>query len=474
MGGSTTVQAPPQQNIAQEGQQTLASEIALAPQQLAAYQQTAPGYAATDVATLGQSLFGPSSNYNSLTGINNALTSQANQQTQQSNTQLRTANLQDVATLAPEALQQLQAVNPGLYSQLASQANLGNQQLTNPYAGQMQGIADSSAYNPVALNTNIQASQVAPNGMALAAQINPGGPSQLLGGLNQQAMTATQPSALQAQANGIASGLLSQNGQLDQYTQKKIQDQTAAAYAARGLDATNANLVAQAMNTQQAIQERQQQQVGLAQSIMQQGTAAQTAGQQFALGTQAANQGYGGLNLTAQQANQAALLNASTANAGLGLQASSANAGYGLQAQSLANQAQLAQYGANLTANQQQFGQYSNLFGINNQLQQEQFQQGQAVLGDYAQTMFNPYATILGQQTQNVGTNSALSGQAAQNNAGTNAMVANSFNPFTSYASNLYDTNYSGQLNANIGTANNNAAVTGAAIGAAGSALGSL
>lgn len=79
----------------------------------------------------------------------------------------------------------------------------------------------------------------------------------------------------------------------------------------------------------------------------------------------------------------------------------------------------------------------------------------------------NPYQMILGQS----GALSGASGAAGQAMGSANAgsQLANMYNPFTNGA---FNTIYGGQLNANTATASNNAAITGATIGAVGSVAG--
>lgn len=665
--GSTTVQAPQQVPLAQQGRDMLQAQVDLAPQQLAAYQQTAPQYAATDVKTLGQSLFGPDFSGN-LSDINNQLTQQANLQTAQANTALRGQNIQDVGQFGQTALNQYTALNPQLYGMRDYNASIAGQ-MKNPYQEFMQNLGATNTYQ--AINPQqAQMAQISGTPMVEAAQmaggsisglpnvsagtvgynnIQPGtigydairgaqiGAAQMrydrIGGssinagqigaqnvsastgnpvldaLNQRAL-AQQPSSLQTQQNQIASGLLDQGGNLSPQELRAVQQASRAGFAARGLDATNASVVDEALQTDMAKRARLQQNLGMAQGVQNQGLAEQAQQQNFGLGVNSANYGYGQLGLqgqlanqgtnlaasqsnlgaymaaqqanqqnqlqaglanqaagltagsqnlgaqmqasqlnqqnayqtqlanqqagltagqtnlsalmAAQQANQAAGIQTGTTNAQLGLQAGLANqqtaynsqlanlqaalqaqqfnAQAQMQAQQLnqaaALQAQLANQqnayqtqalnaGLNLTGQQtnaanamaaqnQQFGQQGALFGITNALDQANFGQRQQALNNYAATQFNPYATVLGQNTQNVGLNQSLLGNAFQNNSSTNAATMNQFNPFNAYGQNYFDTGYNAQAAANIATANNNAGMIGGLFGAAGALGGGL
>jgi hypothetical protein len=86
-----------------------------------------------------------------------------------------------------------------------------------------------------------------------------------------------------------------------------------------------------------------------------------------------------------------------------------------------------------------------------------------------AATAQNPFSTILGQS----GALSAASGAEGQaaNSSSASQQLENLYNPFSNGA---FSTIYGGQLQASQATAANNTAVTGAAVGAAGSAVGAL
>lgn len=94
--GSTHVDAPPPRNLAQEGTDTLNTQIALAPQQFAAESQFAPQYADLYASIMRDQ----APQYQALTG--------------QLNTQQRQQDINDVSTLGPQAMAAYRAANPQL------------------------------------------------------------------------------------------------------------------------------------------------------------------------------------------------------------------------------------------------------------------------------------------------------------------------------------------------------------------------
>lgn len=102
------------------------------------------------------------------------------------------------------------------------------------------------------------------------------------------------------------------------------------------------------------------------------------------------------------------------------------------------------------------------------QLQQQRRQNAAGLIGLNQATGGDPFLAILGRPSQTLGMMPGVAGQAAGFNPGS------MFNPESGYASDVFNTNYNAQAAANIATGNNKAAITGAAINAAGSAAGSL
>lgn len=285
--------------------QSLGTILKYQPDLYNAYAKYAPQYVGSNVQSLGQSLFGPSFSGN-LTDINSGLTNLANQQTVASNTALRTGNQADIANLAPGALAQLQQLNPGLYASLAGQS-----------AAAGRGLSPVS--NPT-LDSLVQRSQ------------------------------GTGIDSLLAQQNKIVGDQLALGGQLTPDQLRSVQQSSRAGFAARGLDATNASVVDEALQTQAAQQAMLQQrlsQAGVVEGQNQQaqnlqnalgintaGLALNTAGQNAAIQNLGFGQGQQAFNNYANTAFNpySSILGASSQNQGLN-QSLFGNA-YGVSSQS--------------------------------------------------------------------------------------------------------------------------------------------
>lgn len=264
--GSTTVQAPAPRNIGQETSETLESQIALAPEQYAAYAEFAPKYAQTDINTLGQALFGQDFS-GTLMDINDRLTQAANLQSQQSNTAQRAADVADVAALGGQVLGLRQGLNPQLYQGM----------------NQFQ----QSAFG--AIPTNASADLAAQNAAT-------GFGSPLLGSLNERAMGSGM-SPLLKQQNEIAAQQLALGGNLSPSELRDVQQSSRAGFAARGLGATNASVTDEVLQTDAAKRQRLLQSLGIAGAVEAQNQGAAGLQNQLGLGVQSANLGAG----TAQQ-----------------------------------------------------------------------------------------------------------------------------------------------------------------------------
>lgn len=90
------------------------------------------------------------------------------------------------------------------------------------------------------------------------------------------------------------------------------------------------------------------------------------------------------------------------------------------------------------------------------------------VVGLNQATGGDPLLAILGRPSQTLSASQGFIGQ------GGGFMPGTQFNPESAYAGDVFNTNYNAQAAANIGAANNRAALTGAAISAAGSAAGAM
>lgn len=312
-------EAPPPRDIAQEGRDTLQTQIDLAPQQFGAESQFAPQYAdlyaqiTRNQAPQLQDLYG------------------------QLNTQQRTQDINDVATLGPQAMAAYRAANP----QLASvQDAMTNRALT--------------AQNPMSLL----------------------GPADQVTSTNNYATKALLDSTL---------GELAKGGSLSQSETMGIQNSTLNRFNQAGRANDASAIAGTALNQDSAQQARlgqRQQAVAGAAGLFNHDLDAQL---QAAMANQSANFQTGAQNQAAQLGN--------------------------------------AQYMDSLLGNTGQF---------------------------LAQTQQDPFALVLGRSS------------AAQNSQTGNTGM---FDPFSTYGSDLYNTNYNAQAAASNANANNSGALAGAGIG---------
>ena len=468
-----------QPTIAEQADQTLQAQLAAAPQQYAAYQQYAPQYAQTDVNTLGQSLFGSSWTGGSLTDMNQLLTQQASLQSQQANTAQRTANIADVSNLGGQVYDLRQQYNPGLYSGLAQQqASAFSPYQQSAQQGQMNQMAQQGfgTFDPSSLYANTSYTNQATQAPNSYLSVGTSSSNPVLNSLARQSQ-GTGVDANLAQQQVLAQQAMANGGQLSPDALRAVQQSSIGNFAARGLDATNASVVDQAMQTQQAQYNRLVQNLGIGQSVESQAQSQQSLQNQLGLGTSGQMLNYGQLGLQGQVANQNAYQNLGQ----LGLQSQQYNQAANLQAQGLGLQAQtanqnlgLSSYAANTAAQQAQLQALQQAANLQFQQQQFQAQQQQNSISNQMGTYFDPFQGVLGQSSGNVGMNQNLMANAGNTTSGTNAMTANMFNPFSSYGQDYYNTGYNAQAGANIATSNSNAGVTAGALGAAGTIGGAL
>jgi hypothetical protein len=104
-----------------------------------------------------------------------------------------------------------------------------------------------------------------------------------------------------------------------------------------------------------------------------------------------------------------------------------------------------------------------------NQLRQQSLGFASQVVAQRRASQGDPFMAILGRPSTVAGMASNVIGQGGSAGAG-----APTFDPFSGYASDLNNTNFNASAAAKIAQANNDAAITSAAIGAAGSAASSL
>lgn len=229
--GSTTVQAPQTPDISQTAANTLASQIALAPQQYAATAQYAPQYQDLSNQLAQQGLFG-SSNAPGLLSMYQQAAPQLQTLQSQLNAQNAGANVGLVNQLGAQATQAFQGANPQL-------ANV-NTAMTNLALAQPQAVSQPGYQN----STINQLNNTAQQQLALGGSVSPQQASQVSGQIlanyNQQGR-ANDPTAIA----GLATGL-------DTYSQQLLQQREQNAASAGYLQQTsNAALTQQQQAAQQ-------------------------------------------------------------------------------------------------------------------------------------------------------------------------------------------------------------------------------
>jgi hypothetical protein len=192
--GSTTVQAAPQRNYAQETQDTLATQIALAPELYASEAQYQPQYNQLQLQLAEQAMFGVNGQKGLLQQYGESAPQFQNIQ-QGLNTQQRTADIQDVANLAPAAQAAFKAANPELFAQMEqaktlqasnnqpynqlnaflkmppSEQNIAAQQIAGPNINAQMVGRENTGFNNI--NTmDVNAQQMASPGSVQAQQLS--------------------------------------------------------------------------------------------------------------------------------------------------------------------------------------------------------------------------------------------------------------------------------------------------------------
>lgn len=358
----------------------------------------------------------------------------------QLNTNSRTANLQDVQNLGGQYTNLTRGANQDYYNALNSYTT-ATQQPVNPNATQTlaqdRAAQGFGTFDPSGLQANTSFN---------AQNVNASQGSPLLSHLNDQAMNAG-PSGLQQQQNSLASNLLSLGGQLSPSDLRNVQQSSRAGFASRGLDATNASVVDETMQTDAAQRARLIQNLGIAQSVQNQGLSEQNQQNQFGLGVSNQNFGYGQLGLQGQVANQNANLQAQS----MGLQGQLANQNFALSG-----------FNSNLASQSAQQAALNQSAGLLEQQRQAQLAaQGNAVnlqRGGY----LDPYAAIIG------GADQSLLGQVLGQNSANQNTQANLYSGLLGYGSDLNNTNYNANAAAGIAGYNGQQALYGSLIQAGG------
>jgi hypothetical protein len=403
------------------------------------------------------------------------------------NTRTRTANLQDVQNLGGQYTDLTRGANQDYYNALNSYTTATQQPVAQSapqsqaaqLAGQGFGTFDPSGLQA---NTNFSSQTITPGSVAapntmLGVNTSQGSP--LLDRLNQQALTQG-PSGLQTQQNALATRLMNEGGNLSASDLRNVQQSSRAGFAARGLDATNASVVDETMSTDAARRARLIQNLGIAQSVQNQGMNELGQQQQFGLGVSGQNFGYEQLGLQGQVANQNAYQNlnalnlqAQLANQNAGLAAQQSNQSANLQAQNMGLQGQLAN---------QNFGLNSFTSNLNSQTAQQQAlnhsaalleEQRQAQLNSQGQAVqlqrqgyLDPFAAIIGSADQN------LLNQLLGTNNANQATQSNLYAGLLGYGGDLNNTNYNANAAANIAGYNGQQAMYGSLLHAGGNLAG--
>jgi hypothetical protein len=429
---NTHVDAPAPRDLAKETQDTLATQIALAPDQLAAYQQTAPGYAQTDVSILGQSLFGPDFQGN-LSDINRRLTNEAATQSQQSNTAQRQADLADVQNLSPAVLAAQRAANPELFGSLDSLDAAARGGITPGAAENAFGASAMTAsprYNAERVSAGRIWADRVNNGVS-----RPDGPSAIESALQQQALAD-----------------LSLGGTLSPEEQRLVRVQSRAAADARGRGFSNGALADEVLATDAARQNRLDSRRNFATGVNSTLRSGQAADRSYGLAKDTFRSGI-------DQFNASNRLNAQQFNAQTGLAADQFNSQMGLSA---------AGFNASRTD--------ADRAALDRAAQLEAARRGEdwnrqlSATQARLSTFSDPFQGVLGRSSTNAGSNASLFGNAAGTAGASAAQTRGMFDPFNSYSADLYNTNYNGAAAANIASGNNRAAVLGGLF----SGLGSL
>lgn len=358
---------------------------------------------------------------------------------------------------------------------LPANAALGQlNQLTQQGFG---GNYQAQQLNPQGLmaNTNYTSQQVqAPNSVQQVQgnNVQAQGGNSLLNSLLAKGQGTGQDATLNAEDQSVNSQL-ALGGQLSPDQLRAVQQSSRAGYAARGLDATNASVVDEAMQTQAAQQAMYQTRLANAQGVETQNQGAASLQNQLGLGASSQALGYGQLGLSAQQSNQATNLAGQQSNQAaqlslgqLGVQAQQYNQAANLQAQGLGLQAQEANQQFGLGAFQANSGASYNAAALN---QQAQIAQAQAAAQSAGLYQSGQQQNLAAQQlglSSNLATYQPLDLSSLYNLANTNT------NNFVGYNQQNAGTLYNGQLNAGIAQSNQNSAIYGGLLGLGGNLLG--
>ena len=369
--GSTTVQAAPARDYAQETSQTLQNQINLAPQLYQSEAQYQPLYNQLQLQNTQQSLLGVPGGQMGLLDIYGQALPQYGQISAAANTQQRAADIADVQNLGLQASQAFMTANPELAASLQqAQGFAGPQQnqysnLLSQQLAQQQPREDIYAQQVGAAQMRgpqqVGAAQMGISQQVNAAQI--GGPQQVstqnirAGNIGQGALgSSLYNQALNAGPSRISSALesavmnqMSPDGSLTPAEMRQAEQQVRASYAARGMAMSPQAISAEVQNRLVNQRQRQVENLGMAQNVNAQLQQEQAANRNFAGNIYGQDIGLQGQNVAnrmqAQQLNQQYGLQAQLANQSAGMTAAQAN-------QQALMQSQLANQQAGLTVGQ--------------------------------------------------------------------------------------------------------------------------
>lgn len=498
---------PADRNLYTEGRNTLNTELSLANDRLAGFNTYAPAYGAANLSGISNITLGnidaqaflakypefregfqneiakggdpnkwleaaignagyvdPASvpRAGGTTGLNAAVTGAANRQTTDSNTALRAGNLADATTFAPQQAALTRSLNSELYGNLAGLDARAGQTIGAGAAEQQAGALASAGFGQF---TPGRVSMIDPNSLggvrnvsAMSARQDP-----FLSTVAQRANAG--PSAIQSTLQQQAQSQLAQGGQLSAQEARSVINPIMAKYAAAGLGQGNAVTADQVLALDAATRARRLENQNFASGVDQQGYQQSLGLGQLGLGGSGAMQGYAGQNLQAQTAN----LGADISQRGQNLSALQGNQSAEAQNAQLAQQAFLA----NLQAQAQQFGQLTNVAGMEAGRRAEDRGNSQLALGGRLATYQDPFSGMA-VNTGNQGTNSALLNLGSGIYGQGNNIAGANFDPFTQYGSDLYNTNYNAAYNNAISQRNNKSSMFGSILGAVGTIGGAM
>jgi hypothetical protein len=396
----------------------------------------------------------------------------ANQQAD-ANTIQRTADISDVRNLGGQALEAWRAANPqlqdaqGRLSGAIDAAGAAGTPQVGRYQATAPGMAGPTAISKPALGDSTYASQPT-LGRASRIRSSTAAGSGLMGGLESDAganlgqvsplQLRLQQQAMEQLGAGLSPGELA-----------KVQQDTRAAHAARGMYDSNQAIGAEILNTDAARRQRSFENAGFAQGVDASGQQQLAAGRNYAgsvagLGNNLsqfnAGQRQAASTTNAGAANQFALSRYNTA-AGLNqFNAGAANqfdlARYGTEAglnsadADAANRFALTQYGTEAGMSQFNAGQNLQTDQLNTGLQMQGRQQNIAnlynLVSQYANTAQDPYQMVLNRS------GSPAAAGAIASNAGPSM-----FDPFNSGITSIFAGNQANAWAQGINQANTNA-----------------